>query len=51
LVVSAAPLQRLFETTGPSFAQWCLAAAVGASILVVDESGKALARLAMHRRR
>jgi cation transport ATPase-like protein len=49
LAVSAPFAQALFETVALLPAQWAVAAGVGASILVLDEAGKRLARVASRR--
>ncbi|MGQ9347130.1 cation-translocating P-type ATPase [Mycolicibacterium gilvum] len=51
LVVQLDVLQNLFDTTELTSAQWLFAIAVGSSVLVVDEIGKAVVRTARRRRR
>jgi P-type Ca2+ transporter type 2C len=48
LITALGFLQRIFDTTGLSFAQWCISAGIAASLVVVEELIKLVLR---HRRR
>ena len=48
LITTLGFLQRIFDTTGLSFAQWCTSAGIAASLVVVEELIKLVLR---HRRR